>query len=117
MKTARLTLLTTPDFKAFLGVEAALGGVSVAELVRRRCEQRPTADEEALAALTHELRTAVQEAQASMRAGVAETASVLTELRSCRDQVNPSNLVGPAKARQDIPKTAPVKVRKSKAHA
>ena len=34
MKTERVTLLTSPDFKAFLNAEARLEGVSVAELVR-----------------------------------------------------------------------------------
>ena len=49
MKTERVTLLTTPQFKAFLGVEAAREGVSVAELVRSRCERRPDAEEALLA--------------------------------------------------------------------
>ena len=137
MKTARLTLLTTPEFKAFLGVEAARGGVSVAELVRTRCEQRPTADEEALAVLTQELRTAVQDAQASLSAGLAEAASVLTELRGRREQLDSANLGSPARspvkkpapapapahapapapAPAQLPSQAPGKVRKLKAHA
>jgi len=41
MKTARVTLLTSPDFKKFLNVEAQREGVSVAELIGSRCEQRP----------------------------------------------------------------------------
>lgn len=84
MKTARLTLLTTPEFKAFLGVEAARGGISVAELVRSRCEQRTDADEAMLASLAGELRKAVREAQVSLRSGLAEADSVLTELRARR---------------------------------
>jgi hypothetical protein len=36
MKTERVTLLTSPDFKAFLSAEARREGVSVAELVRTR---------------------------------------------------------------------------------
>lgn len=81
MKTARLTLLTTPEFKAFLGAEAARGGISVAELVRKRCEQRPDGDEAVLAALTAELRHAVEAASASLRGGLAEADAVLAELR------------------------------------
>ena len=125
MKTSRLTLLTTPEFKAFLGVEAARGGVSVAELVRTRCEQRPTADEEALAALTQELRAAVQDAQASLSAGLAEAAFVLTELRDRREQVDSANLGGLARVpiRKSTHPPAPArsqasgKMRKSKAQA
>lgn len=89
MKTARLTLLTTPEFKAFLGAEAARGGVSVAELVRTRCEQKPTADEDALVALTGELRNAVRDAHTSIQEGLAEAASVLAELRARRAEVDP----------------------------
>ena len=84
MKTARLTLLTTPEFKAFLGAEAARDGISVAELVRSRCEQRPGADEALLASLAAELREAVREAQASLRDGLAEADAVLAELRAGR---------------------------------
>ena len=84
MKTARLTLLTTPEFKAFLGAEAARDGISVAELVRSRCEQRPDADEAMLAALAVDLREAVREAQASLKDGLAEADAVLAELRAGR---------------------------------
>ena len=72
MKTERVTLLTSPDFKAYLGAEAAREGVSVAALVRSRCERKPDADEAMLAALAAELRQAVGEAQTSLRAGMAE---------------------------------------------
>lgn len=91
MKTARLTLLTTPEFKAFLGAEAARDGVSVAELVRTRCEQKPDADEAALAALAGELRKAVSQAHASLREGLAEADSVLAELRARRAAPTPAH--------------------------
>ena len=84
MKTERVTLLTTPEFKLFLAAEAEREGVSVAELVRSRCEQRPTDGEAALAALTVELRKAVGEAKASLKQGLAEARSTLTQLRSGR---------------------------------
>ncbi len=91
MKTERVTLLTTVEFKAFLGTEAAREGVSVAELVRSRCEQRPDADEAALATLAGELRKAVREARASLKGGLTEANAVLAELRARRDttQVKP----------------------------
>jgi len=84
MKTERVTLLTSPDFKAYLGAEAAREGVSVAELVRSRCERKPDADEAMLAALALELRRAVGEAQASLRDGLTEAQAVLSELRARR---------------------------------
>ncbi len=84
MKTERVTLLTSPDFKAYLGAEAAREGLSVAALVRSRCERKPDADEAMLAALAAELRLAVGEAQASLRAGWAEADAVLSELRARR---------------------------------
>lgn len=95
MKTARLTLLTTPEFKAFLGAEAARGGVSVAELVRTRCEQKPTADEDALAALTVELRKAVRDAHDSLQDGLAEASSVLAELRDRRAEAGQKSTPAP----------------------
>lgn len=85
MKTERVTLLTTPEFKAFLGTEAGREGVSVAELVRSRCEQRPDADEAALVVLAGELRKAVREARSSLRDGLTEANAVLAELRARRD--------------------------------
>jgi GAF domain-containing protein len=84
MKTERVTLLTTPEFKAFLTAEAARDGVSVAELVRVRCEQRPSADEELLQHLAAELRTAVAQAKKSLRSGLDEADAVLAELRARR---------------------------------
>ena len=87
MKTERVTLLTTPAFKAFLGVEAAREGVSVAELVRSRCEQRPGAEEALLVSLAADLRRALREAQASLKGGLAEADAVLTELRARREGV------------------------------
>ena len=84
MKTERITLLTSPDFKAFLSAEAVREGVSVAELVRTRCERRPTDEEAILAELTGELNKAVIEAKRSLKSGLDEAQSVLTELRAKR---------------------------------
>jgi hypothetical protein len=87
MKTERVTLLTSPDFKAFLNAEALREGVSVAELVRSRCERRPTEEEAILAALTDELNKAVREAKKSLKSGLDEAQAVLAELRGQRQAV------------------------------
>ena len=87
MKTERVTLLTSPDFKAFLSAEAAREGVSVAELVRTRCERRPTDEEAILEGLTSELNKAVIEAKKALKSGLDEAQSVLTELRAKRGSV------------------------------
>jgi hypothetical protein len=55
MKTARLQVLTTPAFRDWLRKEARNAGVSVAELVRTRCEHKPTGEEVAVAKLASHL--------------------------------------------------------------
>lgn len=82
MKTERVVLLTTPEFKAFLSLEAQRAGVSVAELVRSQFNRSPNEDEEMLVALTGELRKAVASAKKSVQAGLLEVDSVLAELRA-----------------------------------
>lgn len=89
VKTERVTLLTSPDFKAFLNAEAQREGVSVAELVRTRCERRPTEEEAILAGLTAELNKAVGEAKKELRSGLDEAQAVLAELRANRAEVLP----------------------------
>jgi hypothetical protein len=85
MKTERVTLLTSPEFKSFLSAEAQREGVSVAELVRTRCEGRLSEDEAVLAALTRELNKAVGDAKKVLKAGLDEAQLVLAELRSKRE--------------------------------
>ena len=82
MKTERVTLLTSPEFKAFLATEAKREKVSVAALVRARCEQRPSEDDAVLVALTAELRLVVGQAKRALREGLAEADAVLAELRA-----------------------------------
>lgn len=84
MKTERIQLLTTPEFKAFLGKEAKREGVSVAELVRSRCERRPSDDEARLAQLTVELRGKIDDARRSLSSGLQEANDVLAELQAKR---------------------------------
>ncbi len=93
MKTERVTLLTSPAFKAFLHAEAEREKVSVAEFVRNRCEQGVTDEEAILAALTHELSMAIAEAKKALKSGLDEAQAVLEELRSQREAMAlPSSL-------------------------
>ena len=80
-QTARTTILTTPDFKAWLAREAKKEGISVSELVRQRCQAKPSKDEALLAALAAEVRDAAQKAEASLTRGLSDAESVLAELR------------------------------------
>jgi hypothetical protein len=84
MKTERVTLLTTKEFKSFLRAEAQREGVSVAELVRVRCEHKPHPDEVVLGRLTAELREALRKAKSSLKEGLSEAQSTLAELRASR---------------------------------
>lgn len=82
MKTERVTLLTSPEFKSFLTKEARSEGVSVAELVRSRCEGRQGADQAMLATLTAELRGAMKQAKAALKRGLDEANAVMADLRA-----------------------------------
>ena len=87
MKTDRVTILTTKEFKRFLGEEAKREGVSVAELIRSRCAQKPTPDEALLAELTVKLRRSLSEAKASLREGLKEARATTARLKSNRENV------------------------------
>ena len=93
MKTERVTLLTSPQFKAFLTSEAKREGVSVGELVRTRCEQKPSADDAMLAALVGELRERVREAKKSLKSGLDEAQAMLAELHRARAAAGPKKVV------------------------
>jgi membrane-bound lytic murein transglycosylase len=80
MKTERVTLLTSPDFKAFLNAEAHREGVSVAELVRTRCERRPSDEEAMLVELTRELQQSMVVAKRALKTGLDEAQAALKEL-------------------------------------
>ncbi len=82
VKTERITILGTPEFKAFLVREAEKEGVSVSQFVRQRCENNPqTQDEELLAAMVKEIMLATAKATASLEKGLSEAEQVLNELR------------------------------------
>jgi hypothetical protein len=82
VKSERVTLLTTKEFKRFLGSEAKREGVSVAELIRQRCLRKPDREELLLAELTSVLREALDEAKSSLKEGLQEAQNVLLELKS-----------------------------------
>lgn len=86
MKTARVQVLTTPEFRDWLHKEARNAGVSVGELVRRRCEGASGEEEEAVAELAAQLRKEVRKAQASLRSSLAEAEALIAELRSNRER-------------------------------
>ncbi len=82
VKTERITILGSPDFKAFLSREAKKEGVSLSQLVRQRCENKPTnQDEELLTALVKELSAATARAKSSLEKGLTDAEKVLSELR------------------------------------
>lgn len=86
MKTARLQVLTTPAFRDRLRKEAKKAGVSVAELVRTRCETAPGEEAQVIAELAAELRKKVRKAQSSLRSSLAEANAMLEELRAQRER-------------------------------
>ncbi len=82
VKTERITILGTPEFKDFLIREAKHEGVSLSQLVRQRCEKKPqNKDEELLAALIKELGAATAKAKLSLEKGLADAEKVLAEIR------------------------------------
>ena len=83
VKTERITILGTPDFKDFLTREAKKEGVSLSQLVRQRCEKKPTnnEDEELLATLVKEVRAATAKAKVSLEKGLSDAEQVLAEIR------------------------------------
>ena len=83
VKTERITILGTPDFKDFLTREAQKEGVSLSQLVRQRCKKKPAnnEDEELLAALVKEVSAATAKAKVSLEKGLADAEQVLAEIR------------------------------------
>ena len=83
VKTERITILGTPEFKAFLTREAKKEGISLSQLVRERCRQKPAdnEDEELLSLLVAEVVQATTRAKVSLERGLADAEKILTELR------------------------------------
>jgi len=86
MKTERISVLGTPEFKAFLAKEAEKEGISISELVRRRCERTPSEDEAILANMAAELKRAVAQAKRSLDEGLRAVKETLTDLEVKRQE-------------------------------
>jgi hypothetical protein len=83
VKTERITILSTPDFKAYLSREAKKEGVSVSQLVRQRCENASLSqDEELLLQLVAEVRSSTKKATKSLDRGIVDAERILAELRA-----------------------------------
>ena len=84
VKTERITIPGTPDFKRFLKREAKKEGVSLSQFVRQRCEKRSkdSREEELLAALLKEVRAAAARAQKSLEQGLLDAEQALAEIRT-----------------------------------
>ena len=82
VQSERITILGTPDFKAFLVKEAKKEGVSMSELVRQRCIRKPAdQDEELLAALVNEVNKATVRAKKSLEKGLGDAERILADIR------------------------------------
>lgn len=82
LKSQRITILVSPEFKDFLNREAKKAAVSMSQLVRQRCENRSSIqDDELLAALAKVLSETTARANISLEKGLADADKVLSELR------------------------------------
>ena len=82
-KEARITFLGTPEFKAFLEAEARREGISLSELIRRRCQaERVSEEEQVLAALIPQVQAATERARCTLNRGLGDAEAALQELRA-----------------------------------
>lgn len=82
VKTERITILGTRKFKAFLNKEASSEGISVSELVRNRCENKASNDDEAMfLELVSEVNASTVKAKRSLKKGIKDAEKVLAQLR------------------------------------
>ena len=86
VKTERITILTTPDFKAFLSSEADREGVSVSELIRTRCINKPAnnEDEQVLRVLVEQVNESTHKAQKALNKGLQDARKVLQALNETK---------------------------------
>jgi uncharacterized protein (DUF58 family) len=81
IKSERITILGTPDFKAFLNAEASKEGVSVSELVRGRCQAvPPSSDEIMLKELIKTANQASKRATEKLSKSISNVEAILAEL-------------------------------------
>ena len=83
-QTARTTILSTPDFKIWLTNEAKKEGISLSELVRIRCKNKPNEEELALSALIKEVNKATKKAKSSLNRSLKNANKTLAEIRSTK---------------------------------
>ncbi len=82
VQTARVTFLTTPDFKAWLGEEVVKTGVgSLSELIRIRCQNAPKEEDLLFAEMLKEVKAAAARANAALDKGLKDANAVLAELK------------------------------------
>ncbi len=81
MKTARITFLSTPEFKTGLEKLARRDDISVGELVRRKFTLVPNAEERELAELVSAVKLNASAAKASLADGLAAVEQALREVR------------------------------------
>ena len=87
MKTERVTLLATPDFKRFLEAEAKRQGVSMGELIRIRCGQ-PSEEERLLHELAVQLHEELKETKTAIKQANANIDRAFAELEKSRRERN-----------------------------
>jgi len=84
-KTERITILTSPEFKARLEHEAQLQKISVGKLIRNRFERHESVEENSddavLVALIAEVHEATKRAQQALDKGLDEAEATLQALR------------------------------------
>ncbi|MCF6289032.1 MAG: hypothetical protein L3J53_07355 [Proteobacteria bacterium] len=85
-KTERVTILTTPDFKSYLGTQAKKMGVSVSELIRMRCieDKLPSSDELLLKELIAQSKKSIVKASISLDKGLSDISETLVYLKEQR---------------------------------
>ncbi len=84
VKTERITILGTPDFKNFLKREAKKEGVSLSQLIRQRCEKKAQAsgEQELLKALLKEVCLSTTKAEKSLEQGLGDVEQAIAEIRA-----------------------------------
>lgn len=84
MKTERITVLVSKDFKRFLHTEAEAEGLNISELIRKRCELQPSPEEQLLSELARQLRDATKTANAALDAGLDAVEKTRATIKSLR---------------------------------
>ncbi|MBI5443358.1 MAG: hypothetical protein HY900_19350 [Deltaproteobacteria bacterium] len=85
-KTARITFLSTPEFKQMLEDEARSRHVSVGELIRGRFSTELTDEEIEVRQLAVLLTRETEAARASLTSAITEAQEVLSALRLRREE-------------------------------